>query len=329
MKRLATYFRPGCFLAMLGLFPCAVLAVEGQSDLSLSLGYRVDSLDWNINGENNPFGSEPNILSELEWRDLGIMLLKAEIISSNQTGFMFRGSVDYGWVQSGENQDSDYAGDNRTLEFSRSINDVDGSRVLDLSGGLGYTVFAGESEQFRISPIFGYSYHRQNLRMVNGDQRLADLANWQIYDSRTTAVPPLGPFPGLDASYEAKWSGPWLGVDVEMDLQGESTLFARLEAHKVDYSAEANWNLRSEFAHPVSFTHDANGAGGVLTLGWRRVPEPYRWLWGVTVSVQNWSTGSGIDRTYLANGAVGVGTLNEVNWSSRSINFTLTKAFSR
>ena len=300
---------------------------HSETEFALSLGYRMDSLDWNISGEGNPVGSSPNILSELEWRDMQFMQLKTELTTTNHTGFVFRGSLDYGWVRDGENQDSDYAGDNRTLEFSRSVNGVDGSKVVDISGGLGFNLISDGTESYQIRPMFGYSYHRQDMRMTNGDQRVFDLANYQIFDPSASGTVPLGPFPGLNSSYEATWKGFWLGVDTEMDLTSESRLFARLEAHRVNYSAEANWNLRTDFAHPVSFTHDANGQGGVLTLGWKQMPEIYRWRWGVTLTLQSWNTDAGTDRTFLANGAVGVGKLNEVNWSSKSLDISLQKRF--
>ena len=148
-------------------------------------------------------------------------------------------------------------------------------------------------------------------------------------------VPAFGPFAGLDSSYESEWSGPWLGVDVLLDLQSGNRAFVRMEKHWVDYYAKANWNLRDAFAHPVSFEHEANGSGWVLELGWQNAPSPYRWVWGVTVSLQAWTTETGIDRTFLVipgppcNGnCYTEGLLNEVNWSSQSINFTLSKAFS-
>ena len=49
-------------------------ATTGQ--LSLSAGYRVDALDWNIAADF--FGTTPNILSELTWDDLQIFEVGAE-----------------------------------------------------------------------------------------------------------------------------------------------------------------------------------------------------------------------------------------------------------
>ncbi len=295
------------FLLLLVMSPSPVMAEDLQSGVSLSLGYRLDSLDWNISGGS----SGPNVLSELEWRDMDILQLKGAVSGANGKGIYFRGFVDYGWVLDGVNQDSDYAGDDRTLEFSRSINDVDGSRVLDLSAGLGYTFYLGESDRYRIIPILGYSHHNQKLRMTNGNQ----------------VVPALGPFPGLSSSYNAKWFGPWLGVDVLLDLQGAGSAFVRMEVHQATYFGYANWNLRSDFAHPVSFEHEADAQGWVLELGWHQPPSRYRWVWGVTASLQSWTTDAGIDRIFFANGSVGTTRLNEVNWSSSSVNLSLSKAF--
>lgn len=322
-----------CFLLL--ILPWQVFAEEDDTYFVLGMAYRLDALDWSISGVGNPAGSEPNILSELEWRDLDIAQFKAELVGTNSTGVYFRGLASYGWVIDGENQDSDYAGDNRSLEFSRSLSDTNGSSVWDLSAGLGYTIYLGGSGDIRLIPIAGISYHQQRLRMRNGNQILWNSANALIYDPGIVGSAALGPFPGLNASYEANWSGPWLGIDMQMDLQNGSTLFARVEGHQANYTAWANWNLRSDFAHPVSFEHEADGRGWVLELGWRNPPSRHYWVWGVTASLQSWTTDAGIDRTFFVDPAppcngncYGESRLNEVNWVSRSINITLNKAFS-
>jgi len=215
------YSRYVFLFVLLGFPPCVVLAVTEQSGGSLSLGYREDSLDWNIGG-----GSDgPNVLSELEWKNMDIFQLRGELSGSNDEDIYFRGQASYGWVWDGQNRDSDYAGNNRTLEFSRSGNSVDGSRVLDLSAGLGVMLYAGDARRWRIIPMVGYSWHYQNLRMRNGNQQLSNLANLQVLDSDATRVTPLGPFPGLDSRYDAKWYGPWLGADIFLDLQTGGTVF--------------------------------------------------------------------------------------------------------
>jgi len=311
--------RHAFLFVLLGLPSGAVLAAAEQASGSLSLGYRVDSLDWNIRAMN----SGPDILSELEWKDLGITQLRGELSGSNDTNIYFRGQASYGWVWDGRNRDSDYAGDNRSLEFSRSSNSADGSQMLDLSAGLGAIFSTGIADQWQIVPMVGYSWHYQDLRMRNGNQVVWDSSNAAVLGVGGNM--PLGPFAGLNSTYDAKWYGPWLGADIFLDLQTSGTVFVRLEAHRVRYSAQANWNLRSDFAHPVSFEHRADGWGQVLELGWQEVLSRAYWTWGVSIVAQSWRTDPGIDRIFFSDGSVGVARLNEVNWSSSSINLILRK----
>jgi len=295
------------------------------SEGTVSLGYRQDSLDWNIAGSTA--GTNPNVLSELTWRDLEFLQVKGELAGANHNQTYFRGYLAYGLVLDGENQDSDYALDNRTAEFSRSVNGVDGSNTLDISGALGHVLPFGADGRHQFIPLLGYSYHTQNLRMTDGNQVVSDLANAQIYDPTITSMPPLGPFAGLNSSYDTQWHGFWLGADTIFALQDQGTVFARLEAHWVDYLAEADWNLRSDFAHPVSFEHAAEGFGWVLELGWRQPVSNHKWVWGASVVLQQWRTDAGLDWTYFADSSVGVTRLNEVNWESTALNLTLNKSF--
>ncbi len=161
--------------------------------------------------------------------------------------------------------------------------------------------------------------------MVNGNQVVWDSTNAALLGFRGSV--PLGPFAGLNSSYDAEWYGPWLGADIFLDLQAGGALFVRLEAHWVNYFAQADWNLRGDLAHPVSFEHEADGQGGVLELGWQNVFSRTYWAWGVSIVAQSWSTDSGIARIFDSDGSADATRLNEVNWSSRSINFTLRKTF--
>ena len=317
----------GCLLVVAAAIASApeVMAADEPSEISFSAGYRQDSLDWNINGEGNPVGSSPNILSELTWRDLKIFQVKTEMAGSNAHRIYFRGSANYGWVIDGENQDSDYAGDNRTLEFSRSINSVNGSKVMGLKGGVGYEYPFGAHSEHSFVPLVGYSYHSQQMNMTDGNQKLSNYANLLIYDPSATGVPPLGSFPGLKSSYDATWSGLWLGADTRLDLQANGLAFLHLEVHFPKYTARANWNLRDDFDHPVSFEHDANGRGWVIEMGWHNQLSHYQWELGVSLTLQRWVTDSGVDRAYYSDNTYSEGVLNEVNWSSSTLNVTVSK----
>jgi len=284
-------------------YPDPAQAADIKTDLSLSTGYRVDDLSWNIAGNNN----NPNVLSELTWSDL-------EILQATLTGralvnewLYLRGSFGYGYAYSGDNQDSDYAGNDRTREFSRSSNSADCSRVLDAAMGLGYQ-FSFLSGRFRLSPLFGYSYNSQDLKLKDGFQVIATPG----------VTPPVGPIQGLDSAYDASWVGPWLGIDLSFAVSERVTLFGTFEYHWATFDAEGYLNLRSDLAHPTSFDQDADGKGFLVALGAEYfLTGP--WSLNMAFTYQQWSTDAGVDRLYYANGSVAETRLNEVEWNSFSL----------
>jgi hypothetical protein len=290
-----------------------LFAAEFEGDMELITGYRVDDLDWNIAG--NASGANPNIVSELTWRDLESYQLKLGGKGTINRIFYMRGSAAFGWVLSGEVQDSDYNGDNRTQEFSRSISSADDSTVLDATVAFGYP-FKLASDRFRLIPIVGFSYSEQNLTMKDGVQVL----------SQPPQTQPIGPIVGLDSTYDTKWYGPWAGVDLSFNASDKILLFAGFEYHWADYKAEANWNLRTDLAYPKSFEHEADGTGILITAGGDYIfAAP--WSLGLEVNYQDWSTDAGIDRQFNSDGTMAVTRLNEVNWESFAIMLRVTYRF--
>lgn len=293
----------------MGNGPAAGLEVK----LDLSGGYRLDDLDWNIAG--NIGGTSPNILSELTWRDLEIYQLKAGVRAVVHDVIVLRTSLGFGTIVDGDNQDSDFAGDNRTLEFSRSNNSGDAGDVLDWTVGLGYR-FKLFSGRLRFVPLIGYSYSEQNLTMTDGFQTI----------STPGRTPSLGPFGNLHSTYETEWSGPWIGADLSYRVSDGLDLFLGIEYHRADYYAEANWNLRTDWAHPKSFEHAADGTGFVFSAGGEYLLEG-GWSLTLEFNYQDWSTDAGIDRTFFAGGFVFDTRLNEANWESLAAMLGVTYRF--
>lgn len=284
---------PGAVAAQSRSYPVKGLALE------MSTGFRVDQFNWNIDGIPSGGSAPVNVLSELTWTDLEIIEFSVMGRKSVQSLYL-RGSLNLGFIYTGQNRDSDYRGDNRTLEFSRSENNAGAGTVWDLSLGGGYkgwVLTAGEGA-FTFRPLLGFSAHKQNLTMTDGYQ----------------VVPASGPFYGLNSSYKAFWAGPWAGFDADY-AAGALTVYGSFELHGAVYRAEADWNLRSDFKHPVSFEHTANGVGVLLALG-----ADYSVSDTLSVSAslkhQDWHTFPGTDRTYHITGAVSTNPLNEVNWIS-------------
>ena len=271
-----------------------------ETKLDLNAGYRTDDFNWNIAGDLSGTVT-PNVLSELTWRTLRIVQLSGGLQLTGSNGLHFRATADYGWIRSGDNQDSDYLGDNRTLEFSRTNNDTSGDNVSDMSVALGYRFRIVQDRTVTyLTPLAGYSRHEQNLRITDANQ----------------TIPATGSIPGLDSTYQSLWEGRWIGVEFLTDTPNEVNAFFRLEHHWADYSAEANWNLRADLQHPRSFGQDANGTGNVLSVGFLTVPKFNHWSVRVGLDYQRWTTDPGVNTVYFSDGTIGVTRLNSVEWKS-------------
>ncbi|BAU49938.1 hypothetical protein SVA_3396 [Sulfurifustis variabilis] len=299
----------GPILLAVGALACVAQAPAAQQTFDINVGHRSDALRWSIAGDLS--GSlSPNVLSELRWENLDIVQLSVGWKLDTERGLQVRGNAAYGWIYDGSNRDSDYLGDGRTLEFSRSENETRDDDVLDLAVAVGYRLtHRFDRSAVHVTPLLGLSRHEQRLRITNGFQ----------------TIPPLGPFPGLDSTYRTEWTGPWVGIE----LAGETTErvggFVRLEHHWADYSADANWNLRDDFQHPRSFAHEADGTGLVASVGIVGVVHQ-KWSARLSYDYQRWRTDPGIDRVFFANGAVAATRLNEVEWTSRTISLGLELA---
>lgn len=294
--------------------PAAAATAGYQSSASLRSGYRQDRLNWSIAAP----GGSPNILSELTWDRLDIAEVAGDVRWSDSSKLYLRGGANFGWITGRQCRDSDYYGDNRTLEFSRSYSKAGGS-VWDATLGAGYRFdlpLTRDGGRLHLMPLAGYSAHAQDVQMTDGEQVVSDFG----------FTMPLGPFPGLNSSYDALWHGPWLGLDMELTSGKRHTLLASFEYHWVNYKAEADWNLRGDFQHPVSYRHTADGEGIVASLGYRYRPAP-DWSVQVQADYRDMGTDPGEDVTYLADGRSGTIRLNRVEWQSWSASFGITYNF--
>jgi len=289
------------------------------STLTLSGGYRTDQLRWDVAGDRQ--GRNPNVRSELTWSDVEIYQLKLTGRTVIKDRIYLRCILDYGTVVDGDNQDSDYDGDDRTLEFSRSDNGVDGNTVWDASIGIGprFTLFG---DALVINPLVGYSISEQDFNIVDGHQTV----------STAPSTTPLGAIENLDSRYETTWKGPFIGIELMFRAPVDTGPFRTLgftlsgEYYWLDYDADANWNLREDLRHPVSFTHEADADG--FRLAAEIVLETER-HWGISmgISMNRMTTDAGEDRMFNADGTSETVQLNEVRWRSVTVDAGLTYRF--
>jgi hypothetical protein len=289
-----------------------------KGTICLAAGLRFDDFDWNIAG--NTAGSNPNILSELAWSDIQSQQLSLGGKAQVGEHFYGRGHVNYAWIESGTVRDSDYGADDRTQEWSRSICESNDEALWDVVLGGGYPL-GFDQGRWLLAPMLGGSLHKQNLRITNGYQVLSAAPPAGYQDP-----PPIGPLNSqLDSLYEAFWMSLWSGIDVRYRLAAKADEQPPMEwglslAYHfwADYQAEANWNLREDLAHPVSFEHDTGGSGISLQAEWLiritcHLNVNLNWNYG------RWQTDAGTVTVHFANGGEQFTRLNGVHWQSQSI----------
>lgn len=283
---------------LIGLMLCAS-SLLAESEAWLGAGWRQDNLDWSIGIPEDG----PDILSELEWKDIRMWQISGGIQGPICQDWYYRLKGDWAKIYQGKNRDSDYLEDNRRAMFSQSDNAADKGSAFDFSIALGYPLHC-YGDQLELIPLIGYSRSEQRLRMRKG---------FQTFDLIFNQV---GPFNGLNSRYETKWSSVWLGVDFEYDAGCNFNIYGSLEYHYAFYLASGHWNLRPEFNGP--FHHDANADGGELVLG-----ASYN-FWaclgiGMELGYKYYKSENGVDKTKFSFAGIEDQVkvrLNPVTWHS-------------
>lgn len=316
-KSLASRFT---LVALLGaLLPTQAYAIDKWDyKLDLDYGARTDQLNWNIAG--TLAGTNPNVISELQWSDVGFHEARLGFRFIGDNIWYLKGYAAKAWGFKGSVQDSDYNGDNRSLEFSRSNSSAKRSSAQDFSIALG--------QQFRIdnlfgiTPLVGFSNHRQTFTMTNGNQTLCD-PNGIPYDCNGG----LGLIEGLNSTFDTHWRGPWFGLDLRWAAAKGFTTYAELEYHYSHYDAQGNWNLRPDLKHPKSYGQTASGRGKHLGLGLSYALAKPNSFFNIGFKQVEYATQAGEQTFYFADDTVASQRLNGVNWHSRSVTVGFTSQF--
>ncbi|WP_020407485.1 omptin family outer membrane protease [Hahella ganghwensis] len=290
------------FLLINAAGSCAQARYEGYLDAYLNVGYGSGQLDWNIADTDG----SPDVLSELVYNIDDVVILElggrlfVESGPLDQAFGEMRGWV--GLIEDGTSEDRDWNSDNRTDLYSFSRAELYGHNLKKFSLAVGYRFSV--TEWMTLSPMLGYTYSSQSMRVRNGVQIISE--------APSTVAP--GSFSGLDSAYDASWSGGWLGGEVVFNFAEHHELVVRLEYHEADYEAEANWNLRSDLAHPVSFRHNIEDQKGYLAGVNYRYPLYKQFSIIVAVEYEKFKGKDGIDTIFGSDGSTSATRLNEVNW---------------
>lgn len=219
----------------------------GEDIVWLGTGYRVDHFNWSIEGPNG----NPDVLSELKWKNLQIAEVEGKAIFSLFGFGELRGNANYGKILSGKNTDEDYLQSGKEQLYSKSKNRAGKGEVFDLSLSLGTPKFSLTS-CFYVVPTVGYAWMEQHLHLYDGVQTVDALFGQ------------IGPINGLDSTYKTQWKTGFIGVDAFLTPTCNTRVFASVEFHSGRYDAKGHWNLRDDFIG--DFTHQGNARGFSFTM---------------------------------------------------------------
>jgi hypothetical protein len=208
---------------------------------------------------------------------------------------MISGALGRGYIYSGDNQDSDYNLDDRQGEFSRSNNTSDGDGVYDREVRVGLMFI--ENRPVRLGAGLGYASRTVDLIMRDGFQ----------------TIPATGPIYNLRSTYSANLSGPVTWFSFNWRLRPSLFVGAERRLGFFSYTGNANWNLRSEFQHPRSFSQHTNGLSDsiALSLDWLVSARAALLL---NYNYQTFRAEGGYTRFYLADGTTPQQPIHEVKY---------------
>lgn len=267
------------------------------------LDYAKTNLEWSISaGPSTQYS--PNVLSELSFDDMktkgwGLNLSYLKKLN-NKWAFNIETDLLRSKISTGDVRDSDYAEDNRQGEFSRSYSDAkgDGTDRKTLAAGFKYRWFGNKGHYASI--LFGKQNYAFDIQMHNGTQ----------------VIPETFPIPGLSSTYETETDSIFVAIASE-HVFNWGTLGLRFERHDASYDAKANWNLRDDLAHPVSFAHSAEGNADVVIMGYSYTINK-SWDVFVNLSRRNTSLTDGYDHVFASDGRSTVVRLNNVDMTTNA-----------
>lgn len=273
-------------------------------NVGMETGYRTSDLKWNIAGTYA--GTSPNVLSELQWKNVEGYEFQPKVDYTQKTGSLrglnLQGSVNKSITTGGDNQDSDYAGDNRTSEFSRSNNDSDAGHSEGFKASVGYAFDFNDSRKktlARFTALVGYAMQDQTFVLRDGNQ----------------TIPATGSFAGLRSSYNMEIRAPFIGAELTSNFSEHHHIKLRGEYMYGTYEGTGNWNLRGDLNHPDSYEQKANGNGYLVSAqyGWQFSP---RTQFTLSSTYNYFKTNDGKDKVFFSNGTTGTTRLNEAKFQS-------------
>lgn len=258
----------------------------------------------------------PNVLSELSFRDirsLGYVINLGYMNRfDNNIAFVLEAEYADSRIQSGRAQDSDYASDNRTDEFSRSFSDIESDSINYFSLATGIKTRWLNTKGHYLSFLIGYKKHNVDITMTNGVVEIPEADAGSL-------------IPGLNSTYNSEFRSIFAGLSTE-HVFSWGTIGFRYDLYYTDLKAEADWNLRTDFAHPVSFEQVGDGKGYAATLGYT-YNHNRNWDYSIDYVVTKYHIQDGYDQTYFSDTTSFIVKLNNSEYKQEAIRIGVSYNF--
>ncbi|MBI5048039.1 MAG: hypothetical protein HZB54_03690 [Deltaproteobacteria bacterium] len=282
---------------------------ERADDASFFIGERtwqsIGDDKWNIAGTGS--GGPPNILSELEY--LGLTSTIYEIYGGIRAG---RGAIHmaygFGSLYGGIYRDSDYLRDDRQGIYSLSTGTAESKEWNALyywNIDYTYRILTNDQEEkfneIYLDMLVGYQLWHEKITMANGVQEYGGT---------------LGPFAGLNSTYEFIWKSVRLGLEGGIPIyKGFALKGSTIFIPYTQYEGEGIWNLRTTGVFALkqspSFTHSAKGGYGAQLEAFLVYHIHPAFTMGVGYRYWYIKSGKGDDITYFSDGTTGITQFNE------------------
>ncbi|MBC9913050.1 hypothetical protein [Chitinophaga varians] len=254
--------------------------LKKKFSVGLMTGYHQENFQWSVAG--NIHGENPDIYSELIWRNIGGPCVAGHLHWNPWRRLVLAADFDYAFITQGRVSDMDYLGNHRTVNSYEGHFAAHEGNVQAYHFHIGYPIL--HTHLVELIPSVGYSIQLQKLYM-------------------------LDPGVGLNSTYATNWNGVSARLAAVFRLSAKWQLTNEFTAAQLTFHATANWNLVKTFQHPLSFEDKANGVGITdrISIDYR-LSHHLMLHTGFGYTYQQ--TGKGVDRLYLANGAMPVTQFN-------------------
>lgn len=256
---------------------------------------------WSIAG--NSAGRNPNILSEVSWKNVKTNGIGADVQLNICAGIFIKGNYHHSFIFAGTATDTDYAQDNRSAPtYNATLNSNEGSAFAYLTA-LGYEII--KQQRIKLKAYAGYTKNRQFLHLKEFNQQTNP-------DLKT-----------LNSTYQTSWTGAMIGADTRFTLNRLLSATALLDYQQLNYNGHADWNLIDAFAHPVSFKHTAKGfaAEAVLSFDFQLSSVFAVSLRGTYSHAE---TGKGTDKLFLIDGQQQLSQFNGAKRTNKGVGLGIT-----